>query len=87
MDREPLKLRDLITTRLDDLEQQLEGQRFLQEFNQIKMQVGQLSEATQELERRVIHLEQHKGMASWVFRQGVTVAVIVVIVWLMGVLR
>ena len=87
MDREPLKLRDLITTRLDDLEQQLEGQRFLQEFQQIKMQVGQLSEATQELERRVIALEQHKGMASWIARQVVTIAVIVVIVWLVGVLR
>jgi len=87
MNTEPLKLRDLITTRLDDLEQQLEGQRFLQEFQQMKMQVGQLSEGMQELERRVIHLEQHKGLASWVFRQVVTIAVIVVIVWLIGVMR
>lgn len=87
MEQEPLKLRDLINTRLNTLEQHLEGQRFMQEFQQIKMQVGQLSEATQELERRVIALEQHKGMASWVFRQGVTVVVIVVIVWLIGVFR
>ena len=87
MDTEPLKLRDLITTRLDALEQQLEGQRFLQEFNQIKMQVGQLSEATQEIERRVIQLEQHKSMASWAIRQVVTIAIIVIIIWAIGLIR
>jgi len=87
MDTEPLKLRDLITTRLDALEQQLEGQRFLQEFNQIKMQVGQLSEATQEIERRVIQLEQHKSMASWAIRQVVTIAIIMIIIWAIGLIR
>ena len=87
MDTEPLKLRDLITTRLDTLEQHLEGQRFLQEFNQIKMQVGQLSEATQEIERRVIQLEQHKSMASWAIRQVVTIAIIIIIIWAIGLIR
>jgi len=87
METEPLKLRDLITTRLEELEQHLEGQRFLQEFNQIRLQVSQLSEATQELERRMVELEKHKSLASWVFRQAITITVIVTIVWFIGVLK
>lgn len=84
---EQLTLRQLVNARLDELEQEIEAARVLQEFSQLKLQVGQLSEATQELEGRVNQLERHKSMASWIARQAVTVAVIVVIVWLLGVMR
>lgn len=87
MDNEALRLRDVIKARLEELEHRLEGTSFLQEFSQLKLQVGQLSEATQELESRVIQLEQHKSLASWVVRQVVTIAVIVIIIWAIGLIR
>lgn len=89
-------LRDLINRRLDALQHELKAIRVSlmrdkvhvpPEFDNLKLQVASLAEGLRELEERIIQLEQHKSIASWIFRQAITVAVIVVIIYLLGVIR
>lgn len=91
-------LRDLITRRAEAIEKQLAAIRAIienmsekpirnYEFENLKLQVSSLAEGLNELEQRVLGLEQHKSLASWVFRQAITIAVIVVVIYLLGVLR
>ncbi|MCK6627832.1 MAG: hypothetical protein L6R45_21980 [Anaerolineae bacterium] len=98
MNDESLTLRQLITERLTAIEGELrvlraaietidDRQMRHSEFENLKLQVAGLVEAVNELEHRVIQLEQHKSLASWVFRQSLTIAAIVTIIYLLGVLR
>lgn len=89
-------LRDLINRRLDVLQNELKTIKVLlmrqrsglpPEFDSLKLQVASLAEGLREVEERVGQLEQHKSIASWVFRQAITVAVIVVIIYLLEVIR
>lgn len=98
MGEQPGTLRELINQRLDALHVDLKAIRALlevmpeipvkpYEFENLKLQVASLAEGLNELEDRVIQLEQHKSAASWLFRQAITVVVIVLIIYLLGVLR
>ena len=98
MNTETLSLRELIKQRTEALEKELRALRGLieamgdrpirnSEFESIKLQVHSLAEGMKELEQRVMELEKHKGLASWIARQLVTIAVIVVIVYILGVWR
>lgn len=89
-------LRDLINRRAEALERQLAAVRKMieamgekpirsQDFESLKLQVVGLAEGLYELEQRVEQLEQHKSLASWVFRQIITVAVLVAIIYLLEV--
>lgn len=89
-------LRDLMNRRLDALQNELKAIKVLlmrersglpPEFDSLKLQVASLAEGLRELGERVEELEQHKSIASWVFRQAITVAVIVVVIYLLGVIR
>lgn len=90
-------LRDLINQRLDALEKELRRIRTLlermpekpvkhYELDSLKMQVAALAEGLQELEGRVIQLEQHKSLASQLFRHGVSIALALLIAYLIGVI-
>jgi len=98
MKTEPLTLRQLITERLAAIDGELRVLRAAieamddrhmrySELENLKLQVTGLVEAVNELEHRVIQLEQHKGLASWIFRQAVTILAIAAAVYLLGVLR
>lgn len=98
MNTEALTLRQLITERLTAIEGELrvlraaietmdDRQMRHGEFESLKLQVTGLIEAVNELEYRVIQLEQHKSLANWFFRQLLTIATIVVIIYLLGELR
>lgn len=89
-------LRDLINRRAEALERQLAAVRKMieamgekpirsQDFESLKLQVVGLAEGLYELEQRVEQLEQHKSLASWVFRQLITVAVLVAVIYLLEV--
>lgn len=97
-DKGPLLLRDFLLWRFETIERQLHAIRGVletmadkpvsaREFDSLKLQVAGLAEGLKELEERVKALEQHKGMASWLARQALVIAVIVVIVYFMGVMR
>lgn len=96
MNSENLTLRQLITERMTALEKELKalreaitvmGERPVRhyEFENIKLQVASLAEGLNELEQRVSELEQHKSLANWLFRQAVTIGVIVALVYILGV--
>lgn len=96
--RPDLTLRQLLVARLTGIKQQLTLLRKAidrmsdkpissYEFDQLKVQVAGLAEATHELETRVKLLEQHASTANWAVRQVGVVTFIVFLVWLMGVLR
>lgn len=98
MNSETLTLRQLITERMSALEKELKslreaitamGERPIRhyEFENLKLQVSSLAEGLTELEQRVIELEQHKSLASWIVRQLVTIAIILVIIYILGVWR
>jgi len=57
------------------------------EFENLKLQVASLAEGLAELEQRIIELEQHKSLSSWVFRQAITIGVIAVIIYIFEVLK
>lgn len=89
-------LRDLINRRAEELERQLTsvrraieamGERPIrsQDFESLKLQVIGLAEGLYELEQRVEQLEQHKSLASWVFRQLVTIVVLAAVIYLLEV--
>lgn len=89
-------LRDLINRRAEAIEKQLAAiQRLVehmgekpirsQDFESLKLQVVGLTEGLYELEQRVEQLEQHKSLASWVFRQLLTVAVLAAVIYLLEV--
>lgn len=97
-DKGPLLLRDFLLWRFDTLERELQSIKAIlekmadkpvsaREFESLKLQVAGLIEGLTELEHRTEALEQHKGMASWLARQAATIAVIVVIIYLLGVMR
>lgn len=52
------------------------------ELESIKYQVASLAESTIELENRVTVLEKHNSMERWIIRQVGTVALVVLIVFL-----
>lgn len=89
-------LRDLVNRRADELEKQLAAVRRVieamgekpirsQDFESLKLQVVGLAEGLYELEQRVEQLEQHKSLASWLFRQVVTIAVLIALIYVLGV--
>lgn len=89
-------LRDLINRKAKELERQLAAvQRAIeamsekpirsQDFESLKLQVIGLAEGLYELEQRVEQLEQHKSLASWLFRQIVTFAVLLALIYALGV--
>lgn len=91
-----LTLRDLINSQFGELHQELEyivslirkmADKSLPELDGLKFQVSSLAEGMIDLEERVRILEQHTGLARWVARQIGTIAVIVIVVWLIGLLR
>jgi len=96
VNNETLTLRQLITERMIALEKELRGLKEAitvmgerpvrhYEFENLKLQVASLAEGLTELEQRVGELEQHKSLASWLFRQIVTVLVIVTLIYMLGV--
>lgn len=98
MNTEPLTLRQLIIERMSALEKQLaelqlaietmsERQMRHSEFENLKLQVVSIVEALNELEHRVTELENHKSLASWLFRQTITIGVIVVVLYILEVWR
>lgn len=97
-DKGPLLLRDFLIWRFETLERELllirealgrmaDKPASVREFDSLKLQVVSLIEGMKELEDRVKALEQHKGVASWLARQALVIAVIVVIVYFMGVMQ
>lgn len=97
-DKGPLLLRDFLLWRFETIERELHAIRgalekmaekpvSLREFDSLKLQVAGLAEGLKELEERTKALEHHKGMASWLARQALVIAIIVVIIYLMGVMR
>lgn len=90
-------LRQLINARLDALAADLKAIRLLlempekpvrpYEFEGLKLQVAQFAEALQELEARVVQLEQHTSRTAWIFRQAITIILGLLIAYLIGVLR
>lgn len=56
------------------------------EFEQIKYQVGSLSEALTEVEVRVSVLEKHNSMVYWIARQFGTIVLAVIIGYIVSVL-
>lgn len=97
-DKGPHLLRDFLIWRFDTLERELHVIRGIlekmaekpispREFDGLRLQVAGLAEGLAELENRVEALEQHKSMASWLARQAATIAVIVGIIYLLGVMR
>lgn len=89
-------LRDLINRRAEAIEKQLLAlQKTIEqmsekpiryaEFESLKLQISSLNEGLMELEQRVMELEQHKSFAQWVFRQLITVVVIVAVIYLLEV--
>lgn len=55
------------------------------EFESLRLQVFSLVEGLNELEQRVGDLEQHKSLANWVFRQAVTIGVLIALIYVLGV--
>lgn len=91
-------MRQLIIEKMASLEKELKAIRGMveamgerpvrnSEFESLKLQVFSLVEGLNELEQRVSELEQHKSFAQWVFRQAVTVGVIVAAIYLLEVFR
>lgn len=96
MNNETLTLRQLITERMTALEKELKTLRGVietmgdrqvrgQELESLKLQVTGLTEGLYELEQRVGDLEQHKSLANWVFRQAVTIGVLIALIYILGV--
>lgn len=96
MNNETSTLRQLITERMTALEKELKtlrgvieamGDRPIRnsEFESLRLQVFSLVEGLNELEQRVGDLEQHKSLANWVFRQAVTIGVLIALIYVLGV--
>ena len=56
------------------------------DIESLKIQVASLAEGLSELESRVVGLEKHAVLATWLTRQIVTVLVLAAAAWLIGVL-
>lgn len=91
-------LRGLINRRAEEIEKQIASIRGMiehmgekpirsAEFENLKLQVTGLAEGLYELERRVDELEQHKSLANWIFRQAITIGVMVAVIYILGVWR
>lgn len=52
------------------------------EMDQLKLQIAGLSESLQDLEHRVIALEKHANVASWIIRQIAFLGFVGGVVWL-----
>jgi hypothetical protein len=82
---------DLIEVALLDLKRALEimaEQTIVKanELEQIKYQVGALSEGQVELEKRIDILEKHSSTQSWVFRQLGTIALVISAAYIASIL-
>ena len=97
-DKGPPLLRDFLLWRFETLEKELQVIKGLlekmaekpvnpREFDSLRLQVIGLAEGLSELENRVNALEQHKSMASWLARQAAVIAVIIAIIYFMGLVR
>lgn len=93
-----LSLRDYVGLILVPVERELANMRSalekltstqanVHEIDTLKFQVASLSEAMQELEKRLALLERHDNVSTWIFRSVVTVGTALLIGWLAGLLR
>lgn len=82
---------DFLRARLDQLHKALRNMPekgvTVSEFDNLKYQVIDLTEAFREMEQRLDQLEKHNGIIRWVGRQVVTLAFIVVAIYAIGFLR
>lgn len=92
------KSRRFIWERLDDIQRSLSGlkesvdnmggENFLRqsEFEQLKYQMGAISESMMELENRVVILEKHNSTVSWITRQIGTIVLVAASVYFASIL-
>lgn len=57
------------------------------EIDNLKLQMAGLAESLHDLEIRVISLEKHASLATWLTRQVITVIFVVMLVFLIGYIR
>jgi hypothetical protein len=63
------------------------SQANVHEIDTLKFQVASLSEALQELEKRLDTLERHDSVSTWIFRAVVGIGTALLIGWLSSLLR
>lgn len=93
-----LSLKDYIALILIPLEREMANLRSavekltttqanVHEIDSLKFQVASLSEALQELEKRLDILERHDGISTWLFRAVAGVGTALLIGWLSGLFK
>lgn len=99
MNQEQLTLRQLLEFRIQELWKELNSLREViermekftvvraYEIDNLKLQMAGLAESLHDMEIRVIALEKHASLATWITRQVITVVFIAALIALLGYFR